>query len=111
VPDVQYNPVGTDATGPPRGYGKTHEDLPEGEGEWFHQMIRAVRCKACHKLLDTPVSDNTPYEGLYTCYNCDLYYDGTYWVPFEKADALVEKHDNDREFRIKPYMAKLHGGS
>jgi hypothetical protein len=70
--------------------------------------MKAVRCKGCHNLMDAPTYDGTPYEGLYACYNCDLYNEGSYWAPFERADALVERHENDPEFRVKPHMARLN---
>lgn len=72
--------------------------------------MKAVRCKGCRNLMDAPVYDGTPYEGLNACYNCDLYNSGSHWAKFEQADALVEKHEDDPEFRVKPYMARLHAG-
>lgn len=73
--------------------------------------VKVIRCRTCKLDLDEPTIDGTPYEGLHACYNCDLYHDGTHWVPFEKVDALVDEHENDREFRAKPYLAKLNGKS
>lgn len=68
--------------------------------------MKPVRCK-CGELMDAPMDDGSPYEGLYACYTCEIYHDGHKSVPFMIVDTLVDKYAHDATFKVKPRFAQL----